>query len=397
MFGLGKHGPDGRYGAIIDIGSGSVGVAIVVSDPTQKYPEIIWTHRERMIIRQDDSIAETSKYITTTLVNTFLTIGTEGVHALTEHDPKGTIEHIQVGISAPWSYTVTKTVSYQEKQSFKITKKLIDELIQTAQRQAMEILDEQDIVEKLGLQLITRATINLTANNYRINQPFGQEANSVSVSHVSAISSKRLVAAIDESSDKILPKANIERYSFMLIFYCVLRQRAHDTTEVCLVDVTHEATEIGIVRDGILRYVTHVPFGTYSIARDIVKLCGVPTEEALAYIRGNSSLEATLSESKRAELSTLISTYEKHIVDLFKRTGDALTIPRSLFLHTDARTESFFCARIKNAANTATRSEHNIHLVTSKLLEETESTESALLLSAYFFHKLHGCDDFEQA
>ena len=28
MFGLKKHGPDGRYGAIIDIGSGSVGVGI---------------------------------------------------------------------------------------------------------------------------------------------------------------------------------------------------------------------------------------------------------------------------------------------------------------------------------------------------------------------------------
>ena len=84
----------------------------------------------------------------------------------------------------------------------------------------------------------------------------------------------------------------------MLVFYCVLRQLAPDTTEVCLIDITHEATEIGIVRDGILKYVTHVPFGTFTIARDIASLCKVPNEEALAYLRGNTALEQTRDNLK---------------------------------------------------------------------------------------------------
>lgn len=396
MLGLGKHGPDGKYGAIVDVGSGSVGIAIVASDPTQQYPEVVWSHRERMVLRESASLDDSAKHITTALLNAMLTLGSEGLRALREHEKGASIDVIQVAISAPWSYTITKTVSYNQKKPFVITKKLVRELIETAQNQALEVIDESDIIKKLGLEVITRATIRLTANDYPTDAVFGQQARNLSISHVSAISQKRLLDALREGKDKVLPKTELERYSFMLIFYCVIRQLAADTTEVCLIDVTNEATEIGIVRDGILKYVTHAPYGTYSIARDISNLCGVPKEEALAFIRGNSALEDTLSAEKQAELEALMQTYEEHITNLFKRTGDTLSIPRPLFIHTDARTEPFYKERIKNAAAQATKSEHGLHLVTSKLLNGNEDSDTALLLSANFFHKLHGCDDFEQ-
>lgn len=116
MLGLGKHGPDGRYGAILDIGSGSVGVAIVASDPLQKNPEIVWSHRERMLLRDTDTIEQSAKHITTALLNTILTLGSEGIRALRQHEKNSSIETMQVTISAPWSYTITKTVSYTHEE-----------------------------------------------------------------------------------------------------------------------------------------------------------------------------------------------------------------------------------------------------------------------------------------
>lgn len=396
MFGLGKHGPDGRYGAIIDVGSGSVGIAIVASDPTQAHPEIVWHKRERMVLRESDTVDDAAKNITTAVLNAMLALGSEGLKELQAHEKGASIETIQVAISAPWSYTITKTVGYSHKETFTISKQLVKELIDSAQKQALEVIDENDIIKKLGLEVISRATINITANEYQTSKPVGQEVTSVSVTHVSAISQKRLLDALRDGKDKVLPKAAFEKYSFMLVFYCVLRQLAPDTTEVCLVDITNEATEIGIIRDGVLKYTTHAPFGMYAIARDIAALCKIPTEESLAFIRGNNALLETLSPEKVAELDVVVGAYEDKIADLFKRTGDSLSIPRTLFLHTDIRTEQFFSERIKKAGARATRSEHGVHLVTSKLLGESKTTDTALLLSAHFFHKMHACEDFEQ-
>lgn len=396
MFGLGKHGPDGRYGVIMDIGSGSVGLAIVASDPTQDKPEFIWTTRERMAVK-DVTSSTGVKGITTTLVNAMLLLAGEGMKALLEHDKKAQIEELQVSISAPWSYTIAKTVTYKKDEDFEISKKLLSELVRTAQKQALELIDENDIVSKLGLKVITRATINVAANGYSSESVLGQSANTLAISHVSAITQDTILQAIDETHEKVTPKADLNRYTFMLIYYSVLKHLRPDTTEICLIDVTSEATEIGIVREGILKYVTHTDIGTYTLAREISSLSSIPHEEALGFIRGNFSILETLSEKKRVDFEAIIESYTEQISSLFKRTGDQLSIPRTIFLHTDSRSEQFFSESLKSAAQKATKIDHSIHLVTSKLLPKNSINDTALLLSAQFFHNQSEVLDFEQA
>lgn len=396
MFGLGKHGPDGRYGAIVDIGSGSVGVALVASDPLEKNPEILWSYRERMTVLDSETQTHHSKYIATALLNAMLALGSDGLKVLREHEREAKVNVLQVTISAPWSYTIAKTISHSKDSSFYVTEDLISNLINTAQEEALKMIDENGIIEKLGLETITKATIHTTVNGYITREPFNKKAKSLSISHVSALSQKHVLAALQEAHEKVIPKSKMHRYSFMIVFYYVMRKLAVDTSEVCLVDVTSEATEIAIVRDGILKYVTHAPFGMYTIARDIAALCDIPKEEALSYIRQSVNLKANLSDSKQKELHAIVTTYEEKISDLFKRTGDSLAIPRTIFLHTDVKTEPFFAERIKNAALLATKSDHNVHLVTTKLLLKNEEIDTALLLSSYFFHKMSECKNFKQ-
>lgn len=391
-----KNKSDIRYGLVVDVGSGSVGAALVSSDPSQKNPQIIWSHRERMAIKRETDLPNTAKNITAALVNCLLSVSSEGMKALKEHNKKASLKTIQIAISAPWSYTVNKTVSYSKEEPYEITKKLVRELTQVAEQQALEVIDENKVIEKLGLTTITKATVDISANGYHVQEAYGQCANHISISHISAIAQKHLLDAITETTDKVFPNVNLERYSFMLVYYCVLQRLAPDTTEICLVDVTFEATEIGIIRDGILRYSTHCPFGAYTLAREIAQACDIPEAEALGYLRGNKALESNLGPEKLANLRSVVESYEKSVAALFRRTGDQLSIPRPVFIHTDARSENFFADSIKKAAAQATKTEHGIHLVTSKFLEEDTHNDSAILLSAHFFHKMHGCDDFEQ-
>lgn len=392
MFGVSSRKSRARYGAIVDIGSGSVGAAIVLSDPEKPTPEVLWTHRERVALHTDDDSESLLRHVTAALVNVFLVLDAEQ----RTHTKNSSIDTLQVTFSAPWSHTITRTITHTADEPFSITSSLLRELVETAEQQTRERIDENEILERENLSMILRAKVHLMANGYPVHTPTNAPVQEVSLSHISGFAQKQLVAAVDENVEKMMPKTRYERYPFMLMYYCVLQHISADVTNACLVDVTYESIELGVVRNGVLTHVAHIPTGMYTIARDIARLCDLPTEEALGYVRGNTAFAESLSKDKKIEFAALMQSYEKTIEELFTRTGDALSIPNAIFLHTDARTEPFFRERIKQAAEHATSSSHTIHLVTGKLLASTEVDDSALLVSAHFFHKLHGCPDFAQ-
>ncbi len=388
MFSLGKHGPDGKYGAIIDIGSGSVGVAVVVSEPGQKLPKVIWTHREHTSIKDIESIQAASKDITTAIINAFLEVSNTGGKKLREYDKGAKIAEVQITISAPWSYTISKTVNFEDPVMFKVTQALLDDLEATAKKEIAAVLESNDVMSKLGLSVISESTLNITANGYLINHPDDQMVNTLSLSQIDGVAEEKMLAVVYDAKDKVYPKAKQNTHTFMNVFFSTLTNLHPQSTEICLIDVTAEAVELGIVRDGILQYVTHIPYGTYTIAREISGLCSIPKTEALAYIKNTDALLLpNLSTAKEAEFKAIIDSFEEKIADLLKRTGDALSIPKTIYIHTDSLSEVFYKKRIVNATKRATQADHSVHLITSKLFGKSDSSDSAILLSAFVFHK----------
>lgn len=391
MFAFLNKTSDVRTAALVDIGSGSVGVAIVKSDSTQKQPEIIWSHREHVQIKDIEDTKETLKLLKTAIVNAFLELGSVGTKVMREADATLEIETVQAAISAPWSYTVTKSIRYSDEHPFKIDEDTIDSLITTARKQMKASLKDAGLSAQ-GLTMINDETINASINGYNLKHLVGQNGRALTLTHLNALSQKSLIDTLNESAEKIFPKAKVTVDSFMYIYHCYLKNIKPDTIEICLIDVTSEATEIGVVRDGILKHVTHVPYGTYTIAREIEAACKVPKEEAFSYLRGSDKEAGTMfSATQKDHLQAILSAYELKISSLFKTTGDKLSIPKTVFLHTDANTEEFFTERIETAAADATLNKHHVHLVTAKLMEETDSTDTAILVSAHYYHHNYSC------
>jgi len=235
--------------------------------------------------------------------------------------------------------------------------------------------------------MITDGVVDVQLNGYSVGDPIGSKSKSISLSHISALAYEKILLSIDESTEKILPRVTPEHYSFMYMFYQVLKYLHPDTSEICLIDITNEATEIGIVRDNILQHVTYAPYGLFSISREIALACSIPREEAYTLLKeGSDTVKSMYSESKQKEIETIFSSYEEKVSEAFKNTGDALSIPKTLFVHTSRNTEEFFSKHLKNAATQATGKAHSIHLFTSELLGDKTMEDSALALSAHFFH-----------
>ena len=385
MFGISK--PDHRSAIAVDIGSSSVGVAVVClhADDT---PEIIWEHREYNLIRSDASPAAQTKQIKTTLINAFLELSQIGMAALRNSGHSTDITEVQALISAPWSYTITKTINLKDEHPFTVTEDTLSELVESARKQSKLTFATNKLAAELGLVITHGDVINVAVNEYSVTDPTDQKGRTLSLSYLETAISEHIIETLEDTVNKFFPKAKQSNYSFMYAFYLTLKHMHPNTSEICLIDVTGEATEIGIVRDNTLKHTSFVSAGTYTIARDLAEACSIPKEEAYSYMKDSpDEIVERLPKRSSDKVQEVLNSYQEHLADLFSRTGDILTIPKTIFLHTDVRTEEFFINQITRAAHAATGVTHTIHPFTTKVLDHAESNDSAVLVAVNFLAK----------
>ena len=386
MFSLGKHGSDGRYGLVVDIGSTSVGLAIVASKPTTTLPTQVWTHREQAPLQGKDDLSVTERHLKTAVLNAFLELTQHGLVALAEYDRGARIRHSMVVIASPWSYTLSKTVTLKHDEPFDLTPAITEELSAKATRHAKEVLRHDEISARLQLRTVSDEVISITANDYTIHVSEVLAINKVTLTMLNGLAREGIVAAVEEAIGRVLPQADYTINTFMEVFYQTVRKYLPNLPEVCLLDVTNEATELGVVRSGVLRHTSHVPYGYHTLARHLAKATNLTPEEARGTMR-DVETEYGVSQPSTSATNDVESSYESELAELFTRTGDDLSIPKTIILHTDTRTEGYFAERVKRAAHQSTGLRYAAHPITSHFFGNTEAADTAILLSGYAFHK----------
>jgi len=388
-----------RYGIIIDIGSGSVLSAIVHSKIGLEHTQIIWSHREHTPLRNIDSINQSAKAVMTALFNAAMLLDSEGRKVLYDYNPNSKLTELQCSISAPWSYTVTKTVNYNQEEQFVISEQLILELLQTINEKVNEDLKVNESLQNLGLQIVARSNVKMLSNGYDVINPEGQKAKSLAISNTSVVVQKYLIDTLNEARDKLFPQTECRMLSFILMLNSMSNYLLPGVNNVCLVDITYEATEIGVIRDGSLTYCTHTAFGSFSLAREISAVTAVPIHEAFGYLHSNNPFEfiKSLNKSQADEIELVFEAYVSRVTELFNETGDSLTIPKKISLHSDLDSESTFIDLIGKAAKRSLKSEVDITTISKEIIrqyyndsdnisEKSIPKDTALLLSAQFFH-----------
>jgi cell division ATPase FtsA len=390
-----------RVGAIVDIGSGSVLVAIVVSKSNEAEPTIVWSHREEAPLRHVDSITESAKSVLTSLVNALLKFDSEGRRALYEFNKSLSLSEIQVTLSAPWSYTVAKSINYKQETDFKISNELVEELVRNAEKKIKEELGQHEEVNKLGLTVVARTTMDTLANGYRIKRPQNQTAKELVITHASVVTEQYFVDELEKLNQKLFSELDMRVLSYILGFYIVSEDLLPAAFDKCLVDITYEATEIGIVREGSLRYATHTPFGSFSLAREISTITGLPLHECFQHLHDENfdHFLSTLTDTQRSEVTAVFDAYTAKLVEIFKETGDELSIPKQILLHADLRSEPVLRPMVENAARSILKADPIITTATPAILkaafptlltdnpEKNGTLDTGMLLSALFFHK----------
>lgn len=370
-----------RYGLLVDIGSGSVGLAVCHSTQ-EKQPIIVWSHREHAPLRDIKSIDDSSRAIVTSLMHSMMEFEGKGRSALTAYDARAKITTVQATVSAPWAYTTTRTVKFNQDEPFEITKGLINDLATAAGEQAIDEFNQQHSLESLGITETSRCALDTYANGYKLTKPNKQLASEVTVTHATTLVRTEVIEAIEEMNQKLFGATKLQITSYVLANYFATRLLIPHVYDVCLVDITDEATEIGIVRDGSLQYSTHVAFGRASLAREVAAATNIPLHEAFTSFPTSQAIQAN------QELQAIFAAYTTRIKELFKETGDRLTIPKNIYLEVSANVEATLQPVIQAAAEAASKGPVQITSIKDALLQQKKhsSNDTPLLVAASFFH-----------
>lgn len=388
LFTVGKEGkPETSLGVVLDVGSGSVGVAIVTSISTEKLPGIVWSYREYLPAgRVGDT--DIKKQISTTILNVFLELGGNGLKILRDKYPGKLPTVIQVSFNAPFAYTITRGVNTKAEKTIRINSKVIEALEHKAKEEARNQVTSALATKTMNLVTLSEVVTSVRVDGYTIQLPYMGEGKSVNLRQLISLATTDLIDEIESARDKVLPKAAIDFDSFMSLYSRTLLDIVSFKSDIGLVSITASASEMMVINEGDPFISNFITKGHHSLATSISEASGLSMSDSLGIMRDND-IDHTklLSEEKKESIKSLISTYEKEMTTFFRSQGDALVIPKNIYLQIDKNYEKFFVDSLGRSFFNATGLKHIVHPFTSEFFNLTDSTDSRILCPAYIFHK----------
>jgi hypothetical protein len=318
------------------------------------------------------------------------------MEALKLVDDRAHISKIFVTCSSPWAYTVARSAQYQSNEPFKVTKSIITDLVLGAEHEIFAHVAEVSGRADTEYTIVEKATVDISINDYPVTAPFGLKGTSLGLSHIAGLIPKELLDITEEAQEKVFPEAEMRAHTYMLVIYCVVRDILPKTHSVCIVDVTGDATEFGIVEHNLLIDNTYIPHGTQTLIRNVAKAKGNPLAD----------LESQLSEYTRAvctdetPLGNAVAHYRAQLTQGINTILEHRSLPKTILITAHAQYQAVCKAILEDTLREmGLGTDHEVITLPESTVSEVmqgTSPDVYLAMSARFFHKLHGCADITE-
>ena len=320
--------------AIFDIGSGSVGGAIVRVPLTgNSIPTIIKSVRtELKPYRNFNSYMKDMVSILGTTVNSLY------------NKKMGAPDEIVCVLASPWYLSETRAIKMSKEKSFVFTKNLPSELIKKEILNLGELHKEK--YSKLGssLEMIEHYTMSVSLNGYPTLEPLGKKCKSFEMDMIISLSPKECLDKIRETLSKTFHHIDVSFSSFTLDTYLAVRDKyiAHDS--YLLIDISGEITDVGIVIKGVLKSVISFPFGKKTFFNLICTKLDIEQRDAEEFFKLYN--DNTLSDEFKNKIIPILKTIEDSWSESFMEgistLPHTLMIPNTVFLTADNDIKKWF-------------------------------------------------------
>jgi len=329
--------------AILDIGSGSVGGALV-SYPINKKPEILYSVRVPISFSDKFNF---ERFLKSTLVVTEKVLQILNSASVETNKPKQTFYIL----AAPWCVSQSQTVVFEDPNIFLTTRKKVDQII-AGEIKNLKIKTNAlyENFTSANMEIIEIKNIKTKLNGYETDALYDKKISKLEVDLYMSMSACEIIESFRQVTKKIFGTNQIFFNSFSLAAFTTMRDLYSEKQNFVFVDVGGEATEIFITHNGILTDIFSFSFGKNFLLRTMASEMRIAKEEALSlfglFMEGNLT---TVKKHKVQKALEYVATMwsEAFCKEIQSRTGCKI-LPHLFFVATDTPFAQWFATVLEN-------------------------------------------------
>lgn len=304
--------PSGHQTLLVDIGSASVGGALLTEHKTG-VPELSHVKRVPIGTGSEEGKATLPEAMKTALAT-----------LLKEYAPLMKRGTVRVVLAAPWHHAKIRTIQSSTEKPIQVSLHTIERLVEKYKNEAPPEAGRADL-EAVAVQV--------RVNGYPTSVTRAVEGMSVKVNLYESELDTAVKTAIGETIARELPGVSASYHSFPMIAGTALRVASVENN-FTFADVGGEITDLGIVHADGIHFLASFPVGWQTIARDMPGGAGEALTRLALYARGELSPEE--QATTEAAFAKSFKPWMTACEDALKEASEQVPIPRTLFLMSDS-------------------------------------------------------------
>jgi cell division ATPase FtsA len=371
-----------EFVALFDIGSGSVGGAMLLVSKNKK-PVVISSMRKTFKLKSEIDSSVLMKDMLVTLNDVAKSIQKES----------GMVpDNVYSVLSSPWASASLRTIKRKRDEDFTFTQKYAKEII------------EEDVAKfkKDNLkfdQIIDRRVVNVLLNGYPIDSPHGKRVKSAEIHLFLSMSSSGIIEKIEDVIMSTYHR-NVKFTSQMFSDFIVVRDIFDRVNDFIIIDVDEEVTEVSVMRDDYLVGTASMPFGKNTIIRKLASSMKKDIHETKSLF--SLFKDGQLHEIHAREMTHAIQLLNREWISGMKSIfrglfSDAL-IPHTIFLVSEGASKKWFSNLLDKSffpEFTTTEDSFNVILGDNRILHDfcdfssNAQNDSSLTMQSIFINKIN--------
>lgn len=385
----GKKGE--RFVVIFDIGSGSIGGALVGIDGKNP-PEIVFTTRRDIPFQEKLNFQRFLDSMLKTL---------EEIVILMEKAGGGMrVDQVSCVLSLPWYASQTRLIKYSQETAFTVTEKELESLIQKEvalfrDSKLFTHLTDGDIPP----EVMELKNIQIKLNGYEIRHPYGKKASELEIAVYISMIPTSIRAAIGDLVNKLGRLSSVRFSSFSFAAFDAIRGIFPGESSFLFMDISGEVTDISLIKDNVLLESISFPAGKNMLIRALVREMKTTPALAIAELELYSGHTSTPEHGKLVEkaLGETTRKWQVSFDDALLRFGKEFPIPRTIFYTADDNITEWFGRAIEETSSMrfsqedgafSVRSLGNTFLNKFVRILEPDFQDPFLAIEAIFVNKL---------
>ena len=284
--------------ALFDIGSASVGVALVrisTQADTAVPPMILWSRRKEIPFQG----AIDHGHFFQSIFSVLKTV-TEAMSVEAKESP----DIIFCTFSSPWHTSQTRIAKSTLSQPSVIIPQIINSLVD-AEKMAFEkaYASRVSVESSWRVALLEQKIMRISLNGYATQNPYGKSAQDIDVALYISMGSQSFLDEINHLVEKIFHRGIDQYHSLPFVSFSALRDIFPGREHFLMCGIGGEITDLSLVKNNLLVETVSFPKGRMTLMRDAVMLLKRQPEEMLSMLtlhfeglRGEDALSVKLNE-----------------------------------------------------------------------------------------------------